>query len=107
MDMAGEGLAGAPGDAAVDAARGALAGLVDALPDGVMDDASRKALEAVIGSLPQGRGKLTLTFVSEEGIGAARLAVAALSGEPLSPKAMAALFDGATISAAWQPGLAP
>jgi hypothetical protein len=107
MDMAGESLAGAPGDAAVDAARGALAGLVDALPDGVMDDASRKALEAVIGSLPQGRGKLTLTFVSEEGIGAARLAVAALSGEPLSPKAMAALFDGATISAAWQPGLAP
>jgi hypothetical protein len=107
MDMAGEGVAGAPGTAAVDAARAALADLVEALPAAVVDDASREALEEVVGSLPQGRGKLTLTFASQDGIGAARLAVAALSGDALSPTTLATLLDGATITAVWQPGLAP
>lgn len=107
MDLAGEGLAGAPGIAAVDATRQALADLIEALPEAAIDDASRKALEKVVGSLPQGRGKLTLTFVSKDGIGAPRLAVAALSGDPLSPKVLAALLNGATITADWQPGLAP
>lgn len=107
MDMAGEGLAGRPGPDAVDAARAGLAALVGGLPAGAIDDASRKALAAAVAALPQGRGKLTLTFVSEGGIGAARLAVVSLSGDPLSPKALATIFDGATISADWQPGLAP
>lgn len=107
MDLAGEGLAGSSGTAAVDAARVALAGLVDALPLAAVDDASRKALEEMVRSLPQGRGKLTLAFVSKDGIGATRLAVAALSDDPMSAKALGALFDGATITAAWQPGLAP
>jgi hypothetical protein len=107
MDMAGEGLAGAPGAAAVDAARVALADMVDILPVAALDDASRKALEEAVGSMPQGRGKLTLSFASQEGIGAARLAVAALAGEPLSAKSLATLLDGATIRAVWQPGLAP
>jgi hypothetical protein len=106
MDMAGEGLAGAPGGPAVDAARAALEQIVDLLPPATLDDASRKALAAAIRSLPQGRGKLTLTLVSEDGIGAARLGMAALAGDPLSPKAMAALFDGVTLAATWTPGLA-
>lgn len=107
MDLAGEDLSGATGTAAVDAAREALAEVVRALPVAALDEASRKALGAAVGALPQGRGKLTLIFVSEDGIGAARLAVAALSEAPLSPKALQALLDGATITAAWQPGLSP
>jgi hypothetical protein len=106
MDMAGEGLAGMPGGPAVDAARGALAQIVDLLPPSALDDASRKALAAAIRALPQGRGKLALTLVSEDGIGAARLGMAALASDPLSPRAMAALFDGATLTATWTPGLA-
>jgi hypothetical protein len=107
MDMAGEGLAGDQGAAAVDAARAALAELVEALPTAAVDDASRRALARMVGSLPQGRGKLALSLASPDGIGAARIALAALVGEPLSPKAKAALLDGATITAAWQPGMAP
>jgi hypothetical protein len=106
MDMAGEGLAGTPGGPAVDAARAALEEIVDLLPPASLDDASRKALAAAIRALPQGRGKLVLTLASEDGIGAARLGMAALQGDPLSPKAMAALFDGATLTATWTPGLA-
>ena len=66
-----------------------------------------RALEEAVGSLPQGRGKLVLTFASQDGVSAARLAVAAPAGDPLSPKALAVLLDGATITATWQPGLAP
>lgn len=106
MDMAGEGLAGTTGGPAVDAARAALEQIVDLLPPATLDDASRKALTAAIRSLPQGRGKLALTLVSEDGIGAARLGMAALQGDPLSPKAMAALFAGTTLTATWTPGLA-
>jgi hypothetical protein len=107
MDLAGEGLAGAPGTAAVDAAQAGLAALVDALPTAAVDDASRKALAAAVRALPQGRGKLTLGFASTGGIGAARLAVLSLSGDLLSPEALGTILEGATISADWQPGLAP
>jgi hypothetical protein len=107
MDMAGEGLAAAPGPAAVDAAQGALAALVAALPAAAVDDGSRKALAAAVAALPQGRGKLTLSFRSADGIGSARLAVVSLSGELSSPEALATLLGGATIGAVWQPGLAP
>jgi hypothetical protein len=105
MDLVGEGLTGTGGAAAVEASRAALAGAVEALPTAAIDDASRKALAAAVRAMPQGRGKLTLTLVSEEGIGAGRLALAALSGDPVSPKALDALFAGATITAAWQAGL--
>ncbi|MCX7288024.1 MAG: hypothetical protein NTW20_10830, partial [Rhodobacterales bacterium] len=107
MDLAGEDMAGATGNAAVDAAREALARGLDALPDAALDDGSRKALKAVIAALPQGRGKLTLTFQSKDGIGAARIAILSLSGDPLSPQGLATILDGATITASWQPGLAP
>jgi hypothetical protein len=107
MDMAGEALTGAPGPGAVEATRGALAALVDALPEAAVDDISRKALAAAVAALPQGRGKLTLTLVSDAGIGSARLAVVSLSGDLSSPEALAKLLKDATITAAWQPGIAP
>ena len=107
MDLAGERLSGTAGAAAVDASRVALARVVQALPVAVIDDASRKALGLAVAALPQGRGRLTLTFVSKAGIGAARLAVVSLSGDLLSPEALGTVFQGATISADWQPGMAP
>jgi hypothetical protein len=107
MDLAGEGLAGTSGAAAVDASRAALAGIVAALPAAALDEASREALEAAVRSLPQGRGKLGLTLEAEDGIGAARLGIAAMTDDPLSPAALADLLDGAKITATWVPGLAP
>lgn len=107
MELAGEDLTGAQDGAAVDAAREALAGLVAALPAAALDKAARKALDALVAALPQGRGRLTLGMTSPDGIGAARIAVAALTGDPLGEKALAAVLEGATITADWQPGLAP
>jgi hypothetical protein len=105
MEILGEALGGASGGEAVEAARAALAGVVAALPGTALDDESRAALEAAVAALPQGRGKLVLAIDAPEGIGAARVAVAVLSGDPLSGTALDALLDGAVIAAEWQPGL--
>jgi hypothetical protein len=91
----------------VDASRSVLAALVEALPAATLDDASRKALAAAVRAMPQGQGKLTLTLSAPAGIGAGRLAMAALADDPVSPGTLRALFDGATVTAVWQPGLAP
>jgi hypothetical protein len=107
MELGGEALTGATGGAAVDAARAALAGVIADLPGAALDDASRKALLAATAALPQGRGNLVLSFSSTKGIGAARLAVAALSGDPFSAQSLDAILDDAVISANWQPGLVP
>jgi hypothetical protein len=107
LELAGEEMTEEKGEAAIGAARTALSGIVAALPAAALDEDSREALQAMVAALPQGRGKLTLSFASEDGVGAARVAVAALAGDPLSAKALAALFEGATITANWQPGLAP
>lgn len=106
MELAGEAMTGATDGAAVDAARAALSDLVATLPDAVLDEDSRQALDAAVAALPQGRGTLVLAFASEDGIGAARVAVAALTGDPWSSEALAALLDGAVLSAEWRPGLA-
>ena len=107
MDLAGEAWADAIGSGAVDATRVALARLVEALPADAIDEASLRALEEFVRSLPKGRGKLTLIFVSAGGIGAARLAVTALADDPPSRDALGTLMDGATITATWRPRLSP
>lgn len=107
MELLGERLSGATGGQAVDDARDRLAALVDALPDSAVPDESRAALAAFVEDLPQGKGRLVLTIDTTDGIGAARVAIAALSPDPLAPDALARLLDGATISARWQPGLLP
>ena len=93
------------GTQAVLAARGALLGVVDAVPEGNLPEADAEALAAFIVALPQGRGRLVLDFASGAGIGAAQLGLLALSDDPTSPEALARLFDGARISAGWAPGI--
>lgn len=107
LDLAGEALAGMGGKPAVDAARQVLSALVTALPEAALTDGSRTALAALVADLPQGRGTLQLTLSSKDGIGAARIAMAALSDDPLGPKALALLFKDARIAAIWVPGIAP
>ena len=98
---------GATGTKAVLAAREALSGLVEAVPQGSLPEDSAKALTAFIAALPQGRGQLVLMFGSESGIGAAQLGLLALSDDPSGPEALARLFGGVDVAAGWQPGLAP
>lgn len=96
---------GATGPRAIDAARAGLRRVKDALPAGLVPEESDKALEAVIDALPQGRGRLRLSFASDTGIGAAQLGVLALSDNPAGPDALARFFAGAKLTVDWQPGL--
>lgn len=108
MEIAGERLNDSlTGPAAVDAARDALQALLDALPETIFEEGSKPALQRMIATLPQGRGRLRLSLTADEGIGAARLAVAWLSDDPLGPAALGRLLAGVTVSASWQPGMAP
>lgn len=107
MEAAGERLVGQTGDAAVTAVRAALAKGLAALPEAALTNDTRRALERLVAALPQGRGRLHLGLAAPDGIGAARLAVLALSDDPVGPEALARLLAGATITARWLPGIAP
>jgi hypothetical protein len=107
MEIAGGELSGATGSAAVEALRAALGDFVAALPETAIDTASRKEFATLVRSLPQARGKLTLEVVSGDGISGVRIGFAALSGDKALPEVLAAVLQGATITADWQPGLAP
>lgn len=108
MQAWGEGLVdGATGDAGVDAARLALRHLAQNLPAALFAGDGQKRLEAMLDALPQGRGRLRLAFRSSEGIGAAQVGIAALSDDPLGPKALARLFSGAEMTVDWTPRIAP
>lgn len=98
---------GALGGKAVDAARLALQHIVLNLPASLLAEDGKDRLEDVLDAVPQGRGRLVLEFRSAEGIGAAQVAVAVLSGDPLGPEALARLFAGAELAVDWQPGLVP
>jgi hypothetical protein len=108
MEIAGETLVeGAEGSVAVDAARTALRTHAKNLPDAFFADGARAELAALIDAMPQGRGRLVLTLTSEVGIGAAKIAVLALSGDPASPEALARFLGGARLELDWEPGLQP
>lgn len=95
----------ATGTQAVLAARGALLGVADAVPESSLPEADAEALAAFIAALPQGRGRLVLDFASETGIGAAQLGLLALAKDPTGPEALTRFLAGARINAHWAPGL--
>lgn len=106
MESWGETLVdGAVRGAAVDAARLALRHIARNLPGSLFQGEGQDGLEDLLDALPQGRGRLWLEFRSAEGIGAAQVAIAAFSGDPLGPEALARLFAGAEMAVDWQPGL--
>lgn len=108
MQAWGEALVdGAQGEAGADAARVALRHLAKNLPQVMFQGDGQERLAATFDALPQGRGRLRLEFRSTEGIGVAQVGMAALSDDPLGPKALARLFDGAELAVDWQPGIAP
>ena len=98
---------GATGTKAVLAARAALSGVIETVPEGSLPEESAVALTAFIAALPQGRGRLTVTVASDAGIGMAQLGMLALSDDPLGPQALARLFADVAVGADWAPGIAP
>lgn len=108
MVAAGERLLeGASGDAAVDVARQGLVAVIGNLPHDILVGDTSDELVSLAKALPQGRGRLVLALTSEAGIGAARLALAALASEPTGPDALAKVFAGANLTVDWQPGISP
>lgn len=107
MEAAGERLEeGVTGDTAVTLARQALLAVIGNLPEDALIGDTAQELVAVVEALPQGRGRMVLAFDAEAGIGAARLAIAALSDDPTGQAALAKLFAGTALSVDWQPGIA-
>jgi hypothetical protein len=107
MEAAGERLEeGATGDTAVALARQALLVVIGNLPEDALTGDTAHELVALVEALPQGRGRMVLAFDAEAGIGAARLAMAALSDDPTGQAALAKLFAGTALSVDWQPGVA-
>ena len=98
---------GATGTKAVLAARAALSGVIETVPEGSLPEESADALNAFIAALPQGRGRLRVTVASDAGIGMAQLGMLALSDDPLGPQALARLFADVAVGADWAPGIAP
>jgi hypothetical protein len=108
MQASGEGLVdGALGESGIRAARLALQHMVLNLPDSLLQEDAKDRLDDVLDALPEGRGRMVLAFRSAEGIGAAQVGMAALSGDPFGPEAMARLFAGASVTLDWTPGLTP
>jgi hypothetical protein len=95
------------GAAAVDATRLAVRQFVENLPPAALGEDTGTELEQWVAALPQGRGRLTLSLVADNGIGAGQLLMAGLQGDAFGPKALAQLLSGARISAVWTPGIAP
>ncbi len=98
---------GAEGPMAVLAARGALSGVIKAMPGESLPEEASTALQGFVAALPQGRGRLVLDLAAPTGIGAAQLGLLALAEDPTSAQALARLFSGTQITANWTPGLSP
>lgn len=108
MELVGERLdPGLSGTAAVDATRLALRQMVEGLPAAALTEDSGPELEQWVAALPQGRGRLAVSLVAPNGIGAAQLLLAGLRDDPLGSKALAQLLSGAQITATWTPGIGP
>lgn len=72
-----------------------------ALPSETFADASKAALSALIGELPNPAGVLSLSLRSEVGIGPARLMGYAMTGVPTTLAEAAPVFEGVRIDIGW------
>jgi hypothetical protein len=97
----------ATGTAAVDATRAALDDLAAALPASIFAEDAQEELAQLVAALPHGRGRLSFGLLSDAGIGAAQVAMAALSDDPMGPKSIGRVLAGSHLTVDWQPGLTP
>ena len=84
--------------------------MLSAIPDGVIDDASRAELMAFAADLPKPVGKLETSVSSERGLGLMQVAMSMVSAVESAMaendgrgNMMEILLDGLTITADWTP----
>lgn len=94
-------------DAAAEAIRADLLAGVGALPEASFSAASKAALRALVGELPNPSGDLTVALRSEAGIGPARLGGYAMTGVPGTMAEAAPLLEGVTVDVGWTHADAP
>lgn len=88
-------------DAAAEGIRADLLAGVHDLPGTSFSDASKAALVALIGELPNPSGDLELSLRSEPGIGPVRFGGYAVAGVPETLAEAAALFQGVVVDVGW------
>lgn len=88
-------------EAEVAALKAQATAAVAALPEASFPGESRAALAALIAELPNPKGRLTLAFRADPGLGATRFAGYAPGGAPDTLEAAAPLLDGVTVEIGW------
>lgn len=88
-------------DAAAEGIRADLLAGVGDLPGTSFPEASKVALRALIGELPNPAGELTLVLRAEPGIGPVRPGGPAVGGMPETVAEAAPLFQGVTVDIGW------
>lgn len=88
-------------DAAAEAIRAEALSAVAGLPGTSFSDASKAALSALIGELPNPSGDLVLSLRAAPGIGPGRFAGYAVTGVPETLAEAAPLFQGVTLDVGW------
>lgn len=88
-------------DAAAEGLRADMLTMVGDLPGTSFSDASKAALRALIGELPNPSGDLSLSLQAEPGIGPVRFGGYAITGVPQTLAEAAPLFKGVTVDVGW------
>jgi hypothetical protein len=88
-------------DAAAERLRAGLLALVADLPEASVPPASKAALAALVGELPNPAGVLDLSLRADPGLGPVRFGGYALTGMPATLAEAAPLFQGVVLDASW------
>lgn len=94
-------------ETAAEGLRAAMRAAVADLPGTSFSDASKAALGALIGELPNPSGDLVVSLRSEAGFGPSRLMPWAMTGVPTSLAEAAGVLNGVTVEIGWTHADAP
>ena len=94
-------------DAAAEGLRAEALAAIGDLPGTSFSDASKAALRALVGELPNPAGDLAVTVKAEPGIGPVRFGGYAVTGVPATVAAAAPVFEGVKVDVGWTHADAP
>ena len=94
-------------DAAAEGLRAEVLAAISDLPGTSFSDASKAALRALVGELPNPAGDLAVTVKAEPGIGPVRFGGYAVTGVPATVAAAAPVFEGVKVDVGWTHADAP
>ena len=94
-------------DAAAEGLRAEVLAAISDLPGTSFSDASKAALRALVGELPNPAGDLAVAVKAEPGIGPVRFGGYAVTGVPATVAAAAPVFEGVKVDVGWTHADAP